>query len=217
MANQAPNLKQTASPFSLPSLPYPETALEPVISAETLQLHHGKHHKAYIDKANELVAGTRFEGLSLRQIMLATAGNPEHEALFDNVAQAWNHTFYWHSLRPRGAGMPPPALKAQIDSSFGSVMDLKHALATAAKELFGSGWAWLVADSKRLRVVTTHNAGNPLVEHQVPLLAIDVWEHAYYLDVQNRRPDYVQGVLEQLINWEFAAANASGAKLNELA
>jgi Fe-Mn family superoxide dismutase len=217
MNAQLQQMAVTASPFSLPPLPYPDNGLEPLITAKTLQLHHRVHHKGYVDKVNQLVAGTAFAQMSLRQVLLATAAKAEHGALFDNAAQAWNHAFYWHSLKPKGGGMPPAALKAQLEASFGSVEACKEALATAAKGLFGSGWAWLVADGERLRVVQTHNAGNPLVDGHKPLLVIDVWEHAYYLDVQNRRAEYVQGILENLVNWEFAAANTTGAPPNGLA
>ena len=217
MNAQAQQIASAMHPFALPPLPYPDNSLEPVISARTLKLHHGVHHQVYVDKVNELVAGTSFAQQSLRQILLATAAQPEHTALFENAAQAWNHAFYWHSLRPRGGGLPAPALEAQIAASFGGVGALKEALAGAAKSLFGSGWVWLVSDGARLRVVSTHNADNPLVDQYTPLLVIDVWEHAYYLDVQNRRPEYVQGILENFINWEFAAANARGVHADELA
>lgn len=214
---RAQQMVETASSFALPPLPFPDNGLEPLISARTLQLHHGVHHQGYVDKVNELVAGTSFAEMSLRQILLATSAHPEHTVLFENAAQAWNHAFFWHSLRPRGGALPAPALAAQIAASFGGVAALKEALASEAKGLFGSGWVWLVADGARLRVVQTHNAGNPLVDHHIPLLVIDVWEHAYYLDVQNRRADYVHGILENFINWDFATANASGTHADGLA
>jgi Fe-Mn family superoxide dismutase len=209
--------KMTVDPFVLPPLPYADGGLEPLISARTLQLHHGVHHKGYVDKVNQLVVGTSFAEMSLRQILLATAAKPAHTALYENAAQAWNHAFCWHSLRPRGGGPPSAALAAQIAASFGDLAGLRAALAGAARDLFGSGWVWLVSDGARLRVVPTHNADNPLVDQYTPLLVIDVWEHAYYLDVQNRRADYVQGILENLINWEFAAANARGVHADGLA
>jgi Fe-Mn family superoxide dismutase len=217
MVAQPQQLADTASPFTLPPLPYPDNGLEPLVSARTLQLHHRMHHKGYVDKVNQLVAGTAFAQMSLRQILMSTATTPEHSVLFENAAQAWNHSFYWHSLSPKGGGTPPAVLKARIETSFGSVEALKESLAAAAKGLFGSGWAWLVDDGKLLRVVQTHDAGNPLVDKLVPLLVIDVWEHAYYLDVQNRRADYVQGILANLVNWEFAATNLAGAPANGLA
>jgi len=217
MVVQARHMAVTANPFALPPLPYPDSGLEPLISARTLQLHHGAHQKGYVDKVNQLVADTAFAQMSLRQIMLATSAKPDHAALFENAAQAWNHDFYWRSLKPKGGGVPPPALKGQIEASFGSVDALKKSIATEAAGLFGSGWVWLVADGPRLRVLPTHDAGNPLVDRHVPLLVIDVWEHAYYLDVQNRRADYVQGILANLVNWEFAATNLAGAPANGLA
>ena len=208
MIAPAQDMAVAVGPFALPPLPYPDHGLEPLISSRTVQLHYRVHHKGYVDKVNLFVAGTPFAQMSLRQILLATQAKAEHTTLFESAAQAWNHAFYWQSLNPRGGGMPPPVLRAQIEASFGSVEGLRKELSVAATGLFGSGWVWLVADGARLRVVQTQNAGNPLVDHHTPLLVIDVWEHAYYLDVQNRRADYVQGILENLINWEFAAANA---------
>ena len=196
-----------AEPFSLPPLPYAEGALAPVISAQTLSFHYGKHHKTYVDTLNKLVAGTEFEGQSLESIIRATAGKPDKAPVFNNAAQIWNHTFYWHSLKAQGGGEPPSALKQQIDASFGSLDACKKELLTAATTQFGSGWAWLVLDAGKLKVVKTGNAETPLTKGVKPLLTIDVWEHAYYLDYQNRRPDYVNAVLDKLINWGFAADN----------
>jgi Fe-Mn family superoxide dismutase len=210
-------LNAVAQGITLSPLPYPDNALEPLISARTVQLHHRVHQKGYVDTVNRLAAGTEHVGTSLRRILLATAAAGDDTELFNNAAQAWNHAFYWHSLSPKGGGAPPPLLRTRIEASFGTVERLKEALATAAKGLFGSGWVWLVSDGPHLQVLVTHNADNPLVEHKKPLLVIDVWEHAYYLDVQSRRTDYVQGILENLINWEFAAANLEGASLNGLA
>jgi Fe-Mn family superoxide dismutase len=211
MIARAQDMVAAPTGLTLPPLPYPENALEPLISAKTLQLHHHKHHKGYVDAVNRLVAGTSHAGYSLTQLMFASKGKPEQVELFNNAAQAWNHEFYWQSLAPKGGGMPPAAFKAQIEAAFGSVEALKEALASAAKGIFGSGWAWLVLDAKALKVIVTHDAGNPLLQGYKPLLVIDVWEHAYYLDVQNRRADYVQGILENLVNWEFAAAIALGS------
>jgi superoxide dismutase, Fe-Mn family len=210
-AGALPQIKSPAAKFKLPPLPYADDALEPVISARTVQLHYGKHHKGYVDTLNELVVGTPFVDLSLEQIMLSTAQEPAHAAIFHNAAQAWNHAFYWHSLSPRRGGFFPPALKAHVDSTFGSLEALKKELSTAATTQFGSGWAWLVLDGAKLRVVKTDNAENPLTAHTKPLLVIDVWEHAYYLDSQNRRADYVKGVIDKLVNWEFAADNLGAA------
>jgi superoxide dismutase, Fe-Mn family len=195
------------APHMLPPLPYAEDALEPVISPNTLALHHGKHHKTYVDTLNKLVAGTQFADLTLEAVILQTAGRPEHLKIFNNAAQAWNHAFYWHCLTPPGASSVPATLGAKIRQSFGSVARLKDEFAQAAIEQFGSGWAWLVLDDDRLKVVKTSNGDDPLPKHQRALLTIDVWEHAYYLDYQNRRPDHVHAVLDKIINWEFAAAN----------
>jgi Fe-Mn family superoxide dismutase len=208
----APKVRPAAaSVFALPPLPYAENALEPVISAKTVRLHYGKHNKGYVDTLNQLVAGTPFADMSLKQVVLSTAGNPAHAPIFNNAAQAWNHAFYWRSLSPGGGGVPPLPLKTHIDSTFGDLEALKGELGTAATTLFGSGWAWLVLDGAKLRVVKTGNAENPLTAYTKPLLAIDVWEHAYYLDFENKRADYVKGVIEKLINWEFAAENLSSA------
>ena len=192
----------------LPPLPYAENALEPVISARTIGFHYGKHHQGYVDNLNKLVAGTKFADLSLEQIIARSAGQPESSAVFNNAAQAWNHAFYWQSMTPSGGGHPPAELRQRIEASFGSVDGCRTELARAAVSQFGSGWAWLVLDGDRIRVVGTANADVPLTQSLKPLLVIDVWEHAYYLDHQNRRADYVQAVLDRLINWEFALQNA---------
>jgi len=191
----------------LPPLPYPENALEPVVSAKTIGFHHGKHHQTYVDNVNKLVAGTELAALSLEKLIAATAGKADKVEIFNNAAQAWNHDFYWKSLRPKGGGEPPAALKQWIETSFITVDACKKELAQAATKQFGSGWAWLVQDHGTLKVVSTGNAENPLTKGATPLLTIDVWEHAYYLDHQNRRVDYVNGVLDKLINWGFAADN----------
>ena len=201
------NQNTGSAPHSLPPLPYAENALDPVISANTLSFHYGKHHKAYVDNLNKLISGTELADSSLEEIIAATAGNADKAGIFNNAAQVWNHTFYWNSLSPRGGGEPPSDLKKKIDSSFGSLDACKKELATAATTQFGSGWAWLVQDGDKLRVVKTGNADSPLTKGMKPLLTIDVWEHAYYLDYQNRRPDYVNAVLDKLINWGFAADN----------
>ena len=197
-----------ALPHTLPPLPYAENALEPVITANTLGFHYGKHHKTYLDNLNKLVSGTDYASLSLEKIITSTAGQADRMAIFNNAAQVWNHTFYWKSLRPNGGGEPPAALKLRIEATFGSVDACKKELASTAVSQFGSGWAWLVLEGGTLKVVKTANAGLPLTMSLKPLLAIDVWEHAYYLDYQNRRADYVNAVLDKLINWEFALQNA---------
>jgi superoxide dismutase, Fe-Mn family len=199
--------KSTVSTHVLAPLPYADNALEPAVSARTLALHYGKHHRGYVDTVNKLTTGTSFAGLPLEKLIRKTAGAPEHAQLFNNAAQAWNHAFYWQSLRPGSDDSIPPRLKARIDACFGGVAALKLELAAAATTQFGSGWAWLVMDGSRLRVVATSNAECPLTRTLRPLLTIDVWEHAYYLDYQNRRADYVNAVLEKLINWDFAVEN----------
>ena len=200
-------ISESASPHILPSLPYADNALSPVISANTLGFHYGKHHKAYVDNLNKLVEGTEFANLSLEKIITLTAGKAEKSAIFNNAAQTWNHTFYWNSLSPKGGGEPPAGLKQKIQDSFGSLDACKKELAAAATTQFGSGWAWLVLDGSKLKVVKTANAETPITTGLKPLLTIDVWEHAYYLDYQNRRADYVNAVLDKLINWDFAAEN----------
>ena len=196
-----------AAPFTLPPLPYADSALAPVISANTLGFHYGKHHKAYVDNLNKAVMGTPLADMDLSKIITSTYGKPDQTGIYNNAAQAWNHTFYWNSMKPNGGGEPPAALKQKIEASFGSVDACRKELATAATTQFGSGWAWLVSDGGKLAVVKTGNADNPIVKNQKPLLTIDVWEHAYYLDYQNLRANYVNAVLDKLINWGFAADN----------
>ncbi|MGF1613458.1 MAG: superoxide dismutase [Gammaproteobacteria bacterium] len=203
-----PSTVNAAGSHVLPPLPFADNALEPVISATTIGFHYEKHHKGYVDTLNKLVAGTEYTDLLLERIIGDTAGQPERAAIFNNAAQVWNHTFYWQSLTPQGGGAPPAALKPLMEASFGSVRGCQQAFADAAVSQFGSGWAWLVLDGETLRVIKTGNADNPLTTGMKPLLTIDVWEHAYYLDYQNRRADYVNAVLDKLINWEFALQNA---------
>lgn len=200
---------QSGNTYVLAPLPYADNALEPVISAHTLSFHYGKHHKAYVDNLNKLVADTPLAGKSLEEIIKATAGQADKAGIFNNAAQVWNHMFYWHSLSPKGGGEPPAALKQKIEASFGSVDTCKKEFANAAVTQFGSGWAWLVQEGDKLAIAKTSNADSPITKNSRPLLTIDVWEHAYYLDYQNRRPDYVNTILDKLINWEFAAANLS--------
>ncbi|MFA5430673.1 MAG: superoxide dismutase [Candidatus Omnitrophota bacterium] len=192
--------------YELPPLPYPPEALEPVISANTLSFHYGKHHKGYVDNLNKLIAGSELAGLPLEKIITESAGKSDKAAIFNNAAQVWNHTFYWKCLIPGGSPIPA-ALQARIEKSFGSVEACKKELSAAAVGQFGSGWAWLVLDGDNLKVIKTANADSPLIRGMKPLLTIDVWEHAYYLDYQNRRPEYVNAIIEKLLNWEFAAAN----------
>ncbi|GAC1301080.1 MAG: superoxide dismutase [Steroidobacteraceae bacterium] len=199
----------SSGPITLPPLPWPDNALDPVISANTIGFHYGKHHKTYVDNVNKMIAGTEYADMSLEQIIGATAGKADKSGIFNNAAQVWNHTFYWNSLRPKGSGEPPAALKQKIEASFGSVDACKKELAAGAVAQFGSGWVWLVSDGGKLKVTKTGNAETPIAHGSKPLMTIDVWEHAYYLDYQNKRADHVNAVLDKLINWEFAARNAS--------
>ena len=192
---------------TLPPLPYAPDALAPVISARTLEFHHGKHHRKYVETLNELVTGTEFEGQPLESIVLATAGRADRKAIFNNAAQAWNHAFYWRCLKPGGGGEAPGALGARLASAFGSFDAFKRAFAEAAVKQFGSGWAWLVVEDGELKVTATHDAEVPFTRGEIPLLAIDVWEHAYYLDYQNRRADHVNALIDKLLDWGFAAEN----------
>lgn len=196
-------------PATLPKLPYAENALEPVISARTISFHYGKHHKAYVDNCNKLVQGTPLEKMSLEQIVVTTSGKPDQVAIFNNAAQAWNHTFYWNSLRPASEAKIPDTLKALLNKSFGTIDSFKSVFAQAAVSQFGSGWAWLVKEGDKLKVIKTANAENPLPSGLVPLLTIDVWEHAYYLDHQNKRADYVKTLIDKMLNWDFAVKNLS--------
>jgi len=195
------------SQITLPPLPYAENALDPVVSANTLSFHYGKHHKAYVDNLNKLIAGTPLEGQPLEKIILEVAGKADKQGVFNNAAQVWNHTFFWNSMKPGGGGAPPAALAQRIERDFGSVDNLKKELLTAATTQFGSGWAWLAEDNGKLVVLKTANADLPMTKEQKALLTIDVWEHAYYLDYQNRRPDFVTAVMDKLFNWQFAADN----------
>jgi Fe-Mn family superoxide dismutase len=194
-------------PIVQPPLPYAQNALNWVISSNTLAIHYGKHHKAYVDTANKLIVGTEYADMSLEQIVRSSAGTTEHAAIFNSAAQAWNHSFYWQSLRPKGGGEPPAELKRLMIESFGSFERCKEELANNAAGQFGGGWAWLIEDQGKLKVVKTSNAHTPIEQGQNPLLTIDVWEHAYYLDYQNRRLEHVNAVLDKLINWEFALEN----------
>ena len=198
---------QSVAVHVLPSLPYAEDALEPVLSARLIGFHYGKHHKGYVDNLNKMIAGTELAELTLEQLIRESAGKIEKTAIFNNASQVWNHTFFWRSLTPKGGGEPPTALKRKIEADFGTLEACKKELAAAAAAQFGSGWVWLVRDGSVLKVLKTSNANAPLAKDVKPLLTIDVWEHAYYLDYQNRRADYVAAVLDKLINWSFAAEN----------
>ena len=198
--------------FELPELPYAKDALAPHMSAETMELHHDKHHAAYVNKANELVQGTGLEGRPLEDVVRESWKNPELGGLFNQSAQIWNHTFYWHSMSPNGGGNIPGRLEGKIKEDFGSLDAFKEAFVQAGVSQFGSGWAWLVVDNGRLAVTKTSNAENPLVHNQTPLMVCDVWEHAYYVDYRNRRPDFLKTWIDNLVNWEFAAEKFEGAR-----
>jgi superoxide dismutase, Fe-Mn family len=197
--------------FELPTLPYAKEALEPYISASTLEFHHGKHHAGYVNNLNNLVKDTDLAEKSLEEVVKSSFNDPAKAGIFNNSAQVWNHTFYWKSMKQNGGGAPTGALAEKIDADFGSLDKFKEAFKATGVGQFGSGWAWLVLDGGTLKVTKTLNAENPIVHGQVPLLTMDVWEHAYYLDYQNRRPDYAQTFLDSLINWEFAAENFAAA------
>jgi Fe-Mn family superoxide dismutase len=173
----------------------------------TLSLHHGKHHKAYVDKTNELIQSTPLEGKKLEEVIKTAASDPAQKVLFNNAAQVWNHTLYWNSMKPGGGGVPRGELAKLIDRDFGSFDDFKKEFKQAGATQFGSGWAWLVLDGDKLKITKTADADLPLVHNQKALLTADVWEHAYYLDYQNRRLDYLTAFLEKLVNWDFAEKN----------
>ena len=199
-----------APPIVQPPLPWADTALQPHVSARTLGFHHGKHQKIYVDVTNKLIERTPFARLTLDEIVRRTAGKPEHVALFNAAAQVWNHTCYFQSLKPRCAA-PSGLLLERLKRDLGGVDGAKKALVQAGLAQFGSGWAWLVSDRGKLKVVRTPNAETPLTQGQTALLVIDVWEHAYYLDFQNRRADYLQAVVDHLLDWDRAALRLKAA------
>ncbi|HEY5775193.1 MAG TPA: superoxide dismutase [Xanthomonadales bacterium] len=194
--------------IELPALPYSLDALQPHISARTLEYHHGKHHRTYVDKLNLAIENTDYADMALVDIIMRSHKTGE-AGVFNNAAQIWNHTFLWHSMSAKGGGDAEGPLKEAIDQQFGSISGFGKAFKDAAMGQFGSGWTWLVVDGGNLKVVSSGNAGTPLTDGQKPLLTLDVWEHAYYLDYQNDRGKYVDTFLEHLINWEFAASNYS--------
>jgi Fe-Mn family superoxide dismutase len=199
-------LSQAKGPFSLPPLPYAEDALAPVISSTTVGFHYGSHHRAYVDNLNKAVEGTDFKNKTLEDTIKETYGDRRRAALYNNAAQAWNHTLYWKSMRPNGGGAPVGVIADRIKDSFGDYGKFRQEFTTAAAAQFGSGWVWLVqGQGKKLVVLKTANADTPLVRGATCLLTCDVWEHAYYLDYQSRRLDYVNAWLDKLVNWEFAA------------
>lgn len=188
-------------------LPYDTSALEPHMSAKTFEFHYGKHHAAYVTNLNNLTKDTPMADMSIEEVVKASFGDPSKAGVFNNAAQVWNHTFFWKSMKPNGGGKPTGELAEKINAAFGSFDKFKEEFKTAATTQFGSGWAWLVNDGGTLKVTKTGNAENPLVHGQTPLITLDVWEHAYYLDFQNRRPDFISTYLDSLVNWDFAAAN----------
>jgi len=193
-------------PIVLPSLPYAENALEPVISANTIRFHFGKHHAGYVNKLNGFISGTDMADMDLEMIVKKAAADG-NDKVFNNAAQIWNHTFYWNSMTPNGGGEPSAKMAEMLDASFGSYASFKEQFSAAAGGQFGSGWAWLINRGGTLEIATTDNAETPLVGDATPLLTLDVWEHAYYLDYQNRRPDYIGAVIDKLLNWNFAEEN----------
>ena len=196
---------------TLPQLPYSLDALEPHISRSTLEFHHGKHHNAYVTNLNKSIEGTELDGKSLEDVIAAVAGDASKAGVFNNAAQVWNHSFYWQCMKPGGGGQPIGALLEKINADFGSYDAFVEQFKTAGATQFGSGWAWLVLDNGTLKITKTANADLPLAHGQKALLTMDVWEHAYYLDYQNRRPDYMTTYLDKLVNWDFVAANLAAA------
>ncbi len=196
-----------SSSIALPPLPYAADALAPYISAQTLAFHHGKHHNAYVSKLNELIKGTPYESLDLDSIIRQTAGGKGPTGVFNNAAQAWNHAFYWKSLRPKGGGKPGGRILARIEKSYLTFEAFKEKLMAVSLAHFGSGWSWVVESPAGVEIVSTANADSPFAQGRKPLLTIDLWEHAYYLDYQNLRKSYLDAVLDHLINWDFAEEN----------
>jgi Fe-Mn family superoxide dismutase len=197
--------------YELPALPFDYTALEPYISKSTLEFHHDKHHAAYVNNYNAAIAGTDMDSMAIEDVIKSIAGDASKAGLFNNAAQAWNHSFYWNCIKADGGGTPTGAIADKITADFGSFEKFVEAFKAAGATQFGSGWAWLVLDNGTLKVTKTSNAGLPITEGQIPLLTMDVWEHAYYLDYQNKRPDYMTTFVEKLINWDFVAANFAAA------
>jgi Fe-Mn family superoxide dismutase len=200
--------------IKLPKLPYAMDALEPHMSTETMEYHYGKHHRGYVDKLNTLIEGTRFQDMPLEQIIVAARESSEIDIL-NNAAQAWNHAFFWQCLSPKGQSEPVGRIRDLIEDEFGGIDKFKEKFRAAATSQFGSGWTWLVLDSGKLRIMSTSNAESPIGTHMTPLLTLDVWEHAYYLDYRNERARYVDAFLDRLIDWKFALDNARVAEKGE--
>ena len=196
---------------TLPALPYALDALEPHISRSTLEFHHGKHHNGYVTNLNKAIEGTDLDGKSLEEVIAAVSGDSSKAGVFNNAAQVWNHSFYWQCMKPAGGGQPSGALLDKINADFGSYDAFVEQFKAAGATQFGSGWAWLIIENGTLKITKTANADLPLAHGQKALLTMDVWEHAYYLDYQNRRPDYISTYLDKLVNWDFVAANLAAA------
>jgi len=193
--------------YTLPALPYNDNALDPVISSNTMSFHYGKHHQGYVNKYNKAIEGTPFADMPLEDAIKKTAADASQKGIFNNAAQIYNHTFYWHSMTPQGGGEPTGKIADLIKDTWGDYASFKTEFAQKAGTLFGSGWTWLVQDGSKLAITQTQNADTPITTSQKPLITLDVWEHAYYLDYQNKRPDYINAFLDKLINWEFANKN----------
>jgi len=200
-------------PFELPPLPYAEDALEPTYSARTISFHYGKHHKAYVDKLNELTSGTPFADMPLEEVVKATAGEADKAAIFNNAGQIWNHTFFWNGMKWGGGGQPEGELAIKIVETWGGYAQFVDAFKAAAVARFGSGWVWLVWVGGELKIVSTANAETPIAGGGKPLLTVDVWEHAYYLDYQNRRPDFVAAYFDSLVSWDEALTHFLSSKV----
>jgi Fe-Mn family superoxide dismutase len=205
----------SVAPIRQEPLPYPESGLSPYISSKTLSFHYGKHHRTYVEKTNQLVSATNLKDLSLEEIIRRSAGRPDMKPLFTNAAQAWNHSFYWQCMKPKGGGTPGTELLGLIKSSFGSFEEFRQRFETSATSYFASGWVWLVQENGDLKITESHDADNPLVHDQKPLMTLDVWEHAYYLDYQNERKQYVKVFLDHLANWGFAESQLQETKNTE--
>jgi Fe-Mn family superoxide dismutase len=192
--------------FELPSLPYANDALAPYMSAETLDFHHGKHHQTYVTNLNNLLKDNELQGASLEDIVVKSSKDTSMAGIFNNAGQHWNHILFWQCMKPNGGGSIPSELEARLNSDFGSVDQFKEAFIQAGTTQFGSGWAWLAINNGKLVVTKSANASNPLVDGMKPILGCDVWEHSYYIDYRNKRPDYLKAFLDSLVNWEFVAS-----------
>ena len=192
--------------FELPSLPYANDALAPYMSAETLDFHHGKHHQTYVTNLNNLLKDNELKSASLEDIVVKSSKDTSMAGIFNNAGQHWNHILFWQCMKPNGGGSIPSELEARLNSDFGSVDQFKEAFIQAGTTQFGSGWAWLAIDNGKLVVTKSANASNPLVDGMKPILGCDVWEHSYYIDYRNKRPDYLKAFLDSLVNWEFVAS-----------